>query len=388
MDRLEKRSATRMNVSGGGQAQAAGELRAEVADDVTEEVARNNDVELAWIADHLHGQRINIKVAGFDFGVLWTKLLEDALPEVMSEGHGVGLIAHAEAPEAIGASVVEGVADDALDALPRVNVFLDGDFVGGSLLEKAAHADIEAFRIFPENHEANIFFRAAGERSKPRVQEFDGPGVDEEVELEAEAKEDVSGMLIRGDTGITEGAEQDGVELAAQHFDRARRKTDAIAQVAIGAPVKFDKLDGAFCRRDDTADDVHGNGGHFPADAIAGNHGNAGRRAASAERELLCGAFGSHGKGTLTRAAYQVKPPRPGSDAEFAEKKHRPIFFRRAALRIRRGRANRFDPGDAAQRQNSAAHLHPRGALAEPHHSQRSRDHRKRVSEGAKLRGF
>src|SRR5579883_174627 len=319
MDRLEKRSATRMNVSGGGQAQAAGELCAEVADDVTEEVARNNDVELAWVADHLHGERINIEVAGFDFGILRTKLLEDALPEVVSERHGVGLVAHAEALETIGASVVKGISDDALNALAGIDVFLDSDFVGSSLFEKAAHADVEAFCIFPENHEANIFFRAASERSKPRVQEFDRPGIDEEIELEAEAEKDVGGMLVRGNARIAKGPEQNGVEFVAQHFDRARWKTDAIAQVAVGVPVEFDKLDGALGRRDDTADDVHGNGSHFPADAIAGNHGNAGRRAASAERELLCGAFRHHDEGTLTRAAYHVKPPRCGPNSDFAK---------------------------------------------------------------------
>ena len=56
----------------------------------------------------------------------------------------------------VGAGVVEGVADDAVDALVGVDVFLDGDFVGSSLLEETADADVEAFGVFAEDHEIEV----------------------------------------------------------------------------------------------------------------------------------------------------------------------------------------------------------------------------------------
>ena len=56
----------------------------------------------------------------------------------------------------VGAGVVEGVAEDALDAFAGVDVFLDGDFVGSSLLEEATDADVDAFGVFAEDHQANV----------------------------------------------------------------------------------------------------------------------------------------------------------------------------------------------------------------------------------------
>ena len=119
-----------MDVAGGREAEAAGELRGEIADDVAEEIVGDDDVELAGVADDLHGEGIDIEVAGVDLRIFGADGLEDALPEVAGEGHGVGLVGHAEALKFVGAGVVEGVADDALDALAGVDVFLDGDLVG------------------------------------------------------------------------------------------------------------------------------------------------------------------------------------------------------------------------------------------------------------------
>ena len=128
-------------------------------------------------------------MAGVDVGVLGTDGFEDALPEVVGEGHGVGLVGHAEAEgfgvagadvflsrlvagaagqivrgagedafggAGVGAGVVEGVADDAVYTFVGIDVFLDGDFVGSSLLEEAADADVEAFGVFAEDHEIEV----------------------------------------------------------------------------------------------------------------------------------------------------------------------------------------------------------------------------------------
>ncbi len=84
-----------MDVSRRRQAEAAGELRAEVTDDVAKEVAGHNNVKLAGIADDLHGQRINKEMARIDVRVFLADFLENALPEAVSESHGIGLVAHA-----------------------------------------------------------------------------------------------------------------------------------------------------------------------------------------------------------------------------------------------------------------------------------------------------
>ena len=86
-----------VDVGGGGEAEAAGELGGEVADDVAEEIVGDDDVELAGVADEFHGEGVDIKVAGVDVGIFGADGFEDALPEVAGEGHGVGLVGHAEA---------------------------------------------------------------------------------------------------------------------------------------------------------------------------------------------------------------------------------------------------------------------------------------------------
>src|SRR5579885_1170783 len=59
VDGLEERGAAGVDVAGGGEAEAAGELRGEVANDVAEEIVGDDDVELAGLADELHGQCVD-----------------------------------------------------------------------------------------------------------------------------------------------------------------------------------------------------------------------------------------------------------------------------------------------------------------------------------------
>jgi hypothetical protein len=55
------------------------------------------------------------------------------------------------------------------------------------------------------------------------VEEFGGASVDEEIELEAQAQEDVGSVLVGRDAGIAHGAEKDSVELIAKHRDGTLR---------------------------------------------------------------------------------------------------------------------------------------------------------------------
>ena len=69
-----------MDVAGRGQTKPAGELRSEVADDVTKQVAGDDDLKLARVANDFHGERIDVKVAGIDLRIFLADLLEDTLP--------------------------------------------------------------------------------------------------------------------------------------------------------------------------------------------------------------------------------------------------------------------------------------------------------------------
>ena len=118
------------------------------------------------------------------------------------------------------------------------------------------------------------------------MKEFGGAGVDEEVELEAQAEEDVGGVLVGGDAGIAERAEEDGVEFVSEHFDGAGRKGDVFAEKFIGAPVEVDELKWAFVFGGGGLNGFDGDGRDFLADAVARDDSNAGVGTAVAEGDV------------------------------------------------------------------------------------------------------
>lgn len=280
-----------MDVAGGSEAESTSELGGEVGDDVAEKVIGNDDVELARIADELHGEGVDVKVAGLDVGIFGADGFENALPEVAGEGHSVGFVGHAKtsafaSATANATSVFEGVAKDAFDAFAGIDVFLGGDFVGRSLFEEATGANIDAFGVFPEDDEANIVAEAILERGEALVEQLSGAGVDEEIELKAKAEEDVGSVLIGGDAGIAESAEEDGVEFIAKHFDAAFGERDLFAQVFVSGPVEFNELDGAVVFGSGDFDGFDRDGSDFFADAVTGNDGDAGAGTAGTEGDV------------------------------------------------------------------------------------------------------
>ena len=83
-------------------------------------------------------------------------LVEDAVPELVRVPHGVRLVGHVHARSPVRLRVLEGRADDALDALARVHVLVDGDLVGRAALELAADADVDALGVLAEHDEVDV----------------------------------------------------------------------------------------------------------------------------------------------------------------------------------------------------------------------------------------
>jgi len=143
--------------------EAALQSGGEIGDDIAEHIICDDDVEAARIAHHLHAERVDVHVLRFDLRKRRRDFLEHALPQAAGVGHGVGLVAHQDAAArravhffATGA-VLERVADDAFDALARVDVFLDRNFVGRSLFENTAEVAVNTLGIFAEYDEINVF---------------------------------------------------------------------------------------------------------------------------------------------------------------------------------------------------------------------------------------
>ena len=185
-------------------------------------------------------------------------------------------------------AIFEGVADDALDAFARIDVFLGGDFVGSSLLEDAAGIGVNAFGIFAEDDEVDVFRLDSFQRTQRRIEQADRAHVGVEIHFEAHAEQNFFGMDVGLDAGIAEGADQDGVEVAGEHGESVGRDGGLVAQVAVGAPVEVGQFDGGA----GGLDDLDRLRNHFLADAVAGDDGDA----------LFWLAFFESTAGTLTQS--------------------------------------------------------------------------------------
>jgi len=163
VDWLKHRGAAWVDVAARGHAEAALESRGEVCDDVAKHIVGDNDIELARVADHLHAEGVDVHVLRGDPGIFGADFFEHSLPETAGVGHRVGLVAHQDfvawgaVKLGVRGAVVEGVADNALDAFARVDVLLCGDLVEGSLLEDSAGIGVDAFGIFTEDDEIDVF---------------------------------------------------------------------------------------------------------------------------------------------------------------------------------------------------------------------------------------
>ena len=196
VDRLEERDLPGVNIARWSEPQPAGQSSAEVAGDIAQEVRGNNHVELPRVANHLQDQIVDVHMRGFDLRIFAAYLFEHALPEIVPKRQRVRLVAHAHALAARASRVFKGIADNALDALPRVDILLRGDLVGSSLLEESAYPDIGALGVFAEDNEVDVFFRAVFERREAAIKQDARPNVDVEIQLESQAQENIGGVHI------------------------------------------------------------------------------------------------------------------------------------------------------------------------------------------------
>ena len=169
---------------------------------------------------------------------------------------------------------LEGVADDPVHALEGVQLFLDRDFVVGAGLEAAADADVEALGVLAEHDEVDVLRPAVLQRAQPLVEQPDRPVVDVEIELEARAEQDVARVPVVGHARIAERADEDRVELVAQHRVAVGRHRDAGLEEVVGAPRQRLELERSARTAADRAQHLDRFGGDFLADAVAGDDRN------------------------------------------------------------------------------------------------------------------
>ena len=121
-----------VDVAAGREADAAGDGRGDVGDDVAEQVVGDDDVEAPRVGDQEDRGRVDVLVGRLDLGELGADLVDGAAPQVAGVGEHVVLVDEREVLARPGLGAGEGVADDPLDAEPRVDADLGGDLVRGA----------------------------------------------------------------------------------------------------------------------------------------------------------------------------------------------------------------------------------------------------------------
>lgn len=118
----------------GKQTQRSGDNTSFIANNITEQVASNNNtVQLTGVLDHEHSGRVNEVVTNGDLGVFLLHNLGDNLAPQTAGSEDIGLV---QTPDGQGRVVLQsevgGETDDALDLLARVGLSVHG--VSGAIV--------------------------------------------------------------------------------------------------------------------------------------------------------------------------------------------------------------------------------------------------------------
>jgi len=213
-----------------------------------------------------------VVVVGLHVGILAGDVLEGPPPQVVAERQHVRLgderqrLLRAVPP----AGVLERPADAPLGPLPRVDRLLHRDLVGRALLEIAADAAVQVFRVFADDDEVDVLRAAAGQRRLHAGEQFHRPEVDVLVELEPQVEEQALLEDPGSDLGMADRAEEDGV-LGTEQVEPAFGNDLAGLQVAVATPVErldavVDPLGGGH-----GGQHLHRLGGDFGARAVPGD---------------------------------------------------------------------------------------------------------------------
>jgi len=157
--------AARVDAADGGVACAALGDGSDVGEDVAEEVAGDDDVEVFGVADELHADVVDGVVFALDVGVFGVAdFFEGAGPEVVDVGEEGAFSAEGEFAAPVGGGgEVEGVAEAAFDLEAAVDHAFFGDFLGGAFEEGAAGFAVEAAGVLAHDDVVDFLVAFAAE---------------------------------------------------------------------------------------------------------------------------------------------------------------------------------------------------------------------------------
>ena len=154
----------RIDIGGSRNADAAGNGRPQVGENVTEQIAADHHAEALRMSDEARGKRVDVHLLAFDLGVAFGDLPEHLVPERHAEIDAIGFGGRGDFLLADPARELERIADDALGAHAGEYADLADHFVGRAGVNAAAHVRVLAFIVFAYHHEVDVLRAAGGKR--------------------------------------------------------------------------------------------------------------------------------------------------------------------------------------------------------------------------------
>ena len=148
--------------------------RAEIGQDVAEQVGADDDVEPVRMLHEMRGQDVDVELVGADVRVIRLHRREALVPERHGVDDAVRLGRGGDVLLRPLARQLEGVAHDAVGAAAGEDRFLHRGFVLGAAEHAPADLGILALDVLAHDEEVDVVGPAAGERARHAAQQRQG----------------------------------------------------------------------------------------------------------------------------------------------------------------------------------------------------------------------
>ena len=259
-----------IQVAGRRDADRTGAGRAEIGEDVAEQVGTHDHVEPVGVLDEMGGEDVDVVLRRFDIRIVRRHFLEALVPVRHRDGNAVGLGRRSHVFACPRRRQFEGVFQNPVDATAGEDGLLHAHFVLGPAVKPSADRRILTLVIFAHHPEVDVARLAPHQRRRHARHQSHRPHIGVELELAADRDQQSPQRDVIGNGRESDGAKVDGVVMA-DFREAVIRHHLAVRGVVIAAPGFFVKLEcdvefpaGGF-------EDAHALGKHFLADAVAGN---------------------------------------------------------------------------------------------------------------------
>jgi hypothetical protein len=221
----------------GGDSEAPGQRRREVAQDIGVQVRRDDGVQRRRPHHHARRHRVDEFLVPLDVGKLARDLMGDLVPHHHGMPLRVALGHDGEVPAGTRPRQFEGVAQDALDAGARHHRNVGRDLDRMPLVHPAADTRVLALRVLADDHPVQVIRLATLERSVDAREDSRRADVRVLIEALADLEPQSPQRDVVGNVGIASRAEEDCI-LLAERIETVGGHHLAMLAIVVGTPIE------------------------------------------------------------------------------------------------------------------------------------------------------